>query len=80
MCNYADDNALYAYSRDFHQVQEYFKKTLEISVNWTCDNYMVLNFRKYEFMNFGKINETEVFTYHEIRLKKILLRNYLVLQ
>ena len=80
MCNCADDNALYAYSRDFHQVQEYLKKALEISVNWTCDNYMVLNFRKSEFMNFGKINETEVFTYHEIRLKKILLRNYLVLQ
>ena len=80
MCNYADDNALYAYGRDFHQVQEYFKKTLEISVNWTCDNYMVLNFRKSEFRNFGKINDTEVFTYHEIRLKKILLRNYLVLQ
>ena len=26
MCNYADDNNLYTYGRDFHQVQEYLKK------------------------------------------------------
>ena len=25
MCNYADDNTLYTYSRDFHQVREYFQ-------------------------------------------------------
>ena len=29
MCNYADDNTLYTYSRDFHQVQEELKKDLE---------------------------------------------------
>ena len=29
MCNYADDNALYAYSRGFHQVQEYLKRLLK---------------------------------------------------
>ena len=70
MCNYADDNALYTYSRDFHQVQEYLKKDFEILENWFYDNYMVLNPRKCEFMGFGKTNENEVFTYHEIRLKK----------
>ena len=31
---------------------------------------MVLNPRKCEFMGFGKTNENEAFTYHEIRLKK----------
>ena len=31
---------------------------------------MVLNPRKCKFMGFGKTNENEVFTYHEIRLKK----------
>ena len=30
---------------------------------------MTLNPRKCEFMGFGKTNENEVFTYHEIRLK-----------
>ena len=29
MSNYADDNTLYAYNRDFHQVQEYFKKDIK---------------------------------------------------
>ena len=33
---------------------------------------MVLNPRKCEFMNFGKSNENVVFTYHEIRPKKLL--------
>ena len=31
---------------------------------------MVLNPRKCELMGFGKTNENEVFTYHEIQLKK----------
>ena len=31
---------------------------------------MVLNPRKCEFMNFGRTSENELFTYHEIRLKK----------
>ena len=31
---------------------------------------MVLNPRKCEFMGLRKISENEVFTYHDIRLKK----------
>ena len=42
MCNYADDNTLYIYSRGFHQVQEYLKTKFEILENWFYDNYMVL--------------------------------------
>ena len=80
MCNYADDNILYTYSRDFHQAQEYLKKDFEILENWFHENYMVFNPRKCEFMIFGKNSEKELFTYHEFRLKKLLLRNYLVLQ
>ena len=67
MCNYADDNTLHTYNRDFHQIQEYLKKVFEILENWFYDNYMVLNPRKCEFMGFGKANENEAFTYHEIR-------------
>ena len=55
ICNYyADDNTPCAYSRDFHQVQEYLKKDFEILENWFYANYMVLNPCKCEFMNFGK--------------------------
>ena len=46
MRNYADDNTLYTYSRDFHQVQEYLEKDFEILLNWFYANYMVLNPRK----------------------------------
>ena len=79
MCNYADVNTQYTYSRDFHQVQKYLKKDFEILETWFYDNSIVLNPRKCEFMSFGKTNENEVFTNHEIRLKKLLPRNYLVL-
>ena len=69
VCNYADDNTLYTYSRDFRQVQVYLKKDFEILENWFYDSYMVLNPRKCELMGFGKTNENEVFTYHEIPRK-----------
>ena len=38
---------------------------------------MVLNPRKCEFMGFGKTNENEVFTYHEIRLKNTTIKKVL---
>ena len=38
---------------------------------------MVLNPRKCEFIGFGKTNENEVFTYHEIRLKKTTTKKLL---
>ena len=61
------NNTLYAYSRDFYEVQEYSKKDFETE-KWFYDSYMVLNPHKCEFMSFGKTNEIEVFTYYEIRL------------
>ena len=70
MCNYADDNILYTYSRDFHQAQEYLKKDFEILENWFYDNYMVLSPCKWEFLGIGNADENEVFTCHEVRLKK----------
>ena len=38
---------------------------------------MVFNPRKCEFMGFGKNNENEVFTYHEIQLKKTATKKLL---
>ena len=38
---------------------------------------MVLNPRKCEFMGIRKTNENEVFTYHEIRLKKTTTKKLL---
>ena len=38
---------------------------------------MVLNPRKCEFAGFGKTNKNEVFTYHEVWLKKITTKKLL---
>ena len=46
------------------------KKYFDILENWFYENYTFLYPRKCEFKGFGKTNENEVFTYHEIRLKK----------
>ena len=42
MYNYADDNTLYTYSRDSHQIQEYLKKDFEILENWFYVNHMLI--------------------------------------
>ena len=43
-------------------------KRVYILENWFYGNYVVLNPRKCELMGFGKTNENDVLTYHEIRL------------
>ena len=71
MRNCADDNnTLYTYSRDIYQVQEHLKKKFKSLGKWFCDNHMVLNLHKCQFMGFAKCNGNEVFTYHKIRTKK----------
>ena len=47
-----------------------WKKDFEILENWFYDGYMALDSRKYEFMGFAKTSESEVFTYHEVQIKK----------
>ena len=60
MCHKKDDDAPCIYSRDFHHVQEYLKKGLEILENWLFSNDAVLNPRKCEFMGFRKTNKIKV--------------------
>ena len=78
MCNYADDNTLYTYSRDFHQVQEYLKKDFKILENWFYDNYMVLvNVNSWALEKPMKMRYLPIM---KSDLKILLLRNCLVLQ
>ena len=65
------------YAREVHQVQRYLEKDFETLESWFYDNYMVLNPRKCEFIGFGKTNENEAFTYHEIRLTKTTTKKLL---
>ena len=67
MCNYAAGNTVYTFIRYFHQFSKYFWKDLEILENLFYGNYKVIHPCKSEFMSFGKNNEKEVFTYHEIQ-------------
>ena len=53
LCNYADDNTLYAFDR-FHETMKYkFQKDFEIFDRWFQQNIMVKNPDKYHFMNLG---------------------------
>ena len=58
MCH--NDDAPCIFSRDFHHVQEYLKKGLEILENWLFSNDTVLNPCKCEFMEFRKTNKSKV--------------------
>ena len=53
------------------------KKDFEKLENWFYYIYMVLNPHNWEFMSFGKTNKNDVFTCHEIGLKKTATRKLL---
>ena len=38
ICNYADNNTLYADSKNLHQIQKYLKKDFENLENWSYNN------------------------------------------
>ena len=76
-CNYAADNTLYTYSRDFRQVQEYLKKDFEILENWFYDSYMVLNPRKCELMALEKPMKMKYLPIMKSHLKKITTKKLL---
>ena len=76
MCNYVDDNTLYTYGRDFHQVQEYLKKDFEILENWFL-NLILVNVNSWALEKPMKIRYLPIM---KSDLKKLLLRNCLVLQ
>ena len=53
LCNYADDNSLYAIDKSLVKVKEYLHEDFSTLVSWFYENYMVLNPDKCHFMCLG---------------------------
>ena len=71
LCNYADDNTLYAADKSLEKVKNHLHKDFSKLVSWFYENFMALNPDKCQFMCLGpNINvEKEVFRYKDIKLK-----------
>ena len=54
LCNYADDNTLYVYGKDLHQIKTDLLDDFDNLNSWFYENYMVLNPKKCQFMCLGK--------------------------
>ena len=80
MCNYPDDNTLYTYPRNLHQVQEYWKN---ISKYQTTDSMTMIWSSVLVTVNSEALQKPMKIRYLRIMksdLKKLLLRNWSVLQ
>ena len=53
LCNYADDNTLYVYNKDFQYVLSKLNDDFLILNNWFYENYMILNPEKCSFLCLG---------------------------
>ena len=70
LCNYADDNTLYAFDCNMNVVKEKLYKDFEELDTWFYDNYMALNPGKCNFMNLGSnLSLDEIFVYNSLKLK-----------
>ena len=70
LCNYADDNTLYAFDCNMNVVKEKLYKNFEVLDTWFYDNYMALNPGKCNSMCLGsKLSLDEIFVYKIFKLK-----------
>ena len=58
-CNYADDNTLYAISKNLHAVKSNIKANVVIMQKWFYENLMVLNPGKYHYILIGNHDEPD---------------------
>ena len=80
MRDYADVNSLYTYNRDFHQVQEYLEKHFEILESWSMTiiwSLILVNANSWALEKPMKMSYLPIM---KADLKKLPLRNCLVLQ
>ena len=71
VCNYADDNSLYAIDSDFTVVKSKLTNDFQTFTTWFFENYMVLNEGKCYFMALGNGVENENFKFGNTNLKGI---------
>ena len=58
-CNYADDNTLYAISKNLHAVKSNIKANVVIMQKWFYENLMVLNPGKCHYILIGNHDEPD---------------------
>ena len=58
-CNYADDNTLYAISKNLHAVKSNIKANVVIKQKWFYENLMVLNPGKCHYILIGNHDEPD---------------------
>ena len=59
ICNFADDNSLYAIEDNFKEVKTILKKNFELLQGWFYENHMVVNPGKCHYLIIDKdINES----------------------
>ena len=70
VCNYADDNILFAFNCSMNVVKEKLYKDFEVLDTWFYNNYMALNPGKCNFMCLGSnLSLDESFVYKNFKLK-----------
>ena len=82
LCNYADDNTLYAIHTDIEMVKRYLYTDFSALSTWFYENYMILNPEKCHFLCLGsKDKSNQTFTFNQTVLKhsdvEILLGIYI---
>ena len=53
-CNYADDNTQFSYEKTFDQVKKNLQTSFRTLKVWFCNNFLVLNLKKCDFMTLRK--------------------------
>ena len=70
ICNYADDNSLYAIDKNVVNIKQILSKNFKQLTNWFHENFMVLNPEKCHFMSLGNKSKTK---FESLVLDKITL-------
>ena len=69
VCNYADDNTLFAFGKTFDEVTRKLQNDFLILDEWFFNNFLVLNSDKCHFMTVGAPNTIPTFKFKNITIK-----------
>lgn len=69
LCNFADDNTLYACENSLEDVKQTLLTNLVIVNNWFYENYLAINLKKYQYIVLGHHDESLIFNHLKIACK-----------
>mgnify|MGYP001792265277 CR=1 FL=1 len=85
ICNYADDNTLYSFGKNFESIYQQLSFDFLSLKNWYYHNYLVLNPDKCYYMTFGikkdnenlKIEDLTISNVNEVKVLGVVIDNQL---